>query len=109
MVVAMGCQMPTSGNSSGSATSKDTPCSAGTYSPAMVSRKFCRFSLLPPSQYCSDCTKLRASWALSEGRYLSTLGSVRTSFSRPSSKLSLFLRADLVVGVRGVGWGGEGE
>ena len=31
MVGASGCQMPTSGNSCGSATSKSTPFSAGTY------------------------------------------------------------------------------
>mmetsp|Transcript_14829 Transcript_14829/g.37004 ORF Transcript_14829/g.37004 Transcript_14829/m.37004 type:complete len:208 (-) Transcript_14829:391-1014(-) len=93
---AVGCQMPCSGNSTGSSVLMSAPLSAGTYAWAVLSSRFSRFSVLPPSQYCSDCTKLRASCALSEGRNLSTLGSVRTSFSRPSSKLSLFLRADLM-------------
>ena len=42
------------------------------------------FSGEPPSQYWSDIMNERASCALSPGRYLSTLGRVRTSFSMPS-------------------------
>lgn len=59
---------------------------------AVEMSRFSKLSALPPSQYCRDCTKFRASWALSLGRNLSTFGRVRTSFSRPSSKLSLFCR-----------------
>mmetsp|Transcript_18311 Transcript_18311/g.56764 ORF Transcript_18311/g.56764 Transcript_18311/m.56764 type:complete len:225 (+) Transcript_18311:3362-4036(+) len=85
---AVGCQMPTSGKTTGSPYSIVTPSSAGTYVPAIIVMKFSRFSLEPPSQYCSDCRNLVASLAFSAGRYLSTLGSVRMSLSRPSSKLS---------------------
>ena len=57
---------------------------------ATLMSRFSRFSWLPPSQYCSELTKLRASLALSLGRNLRILGRVRTSFRRLSSKLSLF-------------------
>ena len=86
MVGAVGCQMPMSGNVSGSAISISMFSSAGTYALEIMRRKFSRLSELPPSQYCREFMKLRASWALSEGRYLSTLGRVRTSLSMPSSK-----------------------
>ena len=86
MYGAMGCQMPVSATVSGSAISMSMFSSAGTYALEIMSRKFSRLSEDPPSQYCSEFMKLRASCALSEGRYLSTLGSVRTSLSMPSSK-----------------------
>lgn len=44
-----------------------------------------RLSGDPPSQYWNDSTNARASAAFSVGRYLRTLGSVRTSLRRPSS------------------------
>jgi len=58
------------------------------------------FSGEPPSQYCSDIMKERASAALSPGRYLSTLGSVRTSLSMPSWKevplgLFFFMKSEM--------------
>ena len=58
------------------------------------------FSGEPPSQYCSDIMKERASLALSPGRYFSTLGSVRTSLSMPSWKLVpvglfFFMKSDM--------------
>ena len=89
---ASGCQMPMSGKTSGSAMAMPAPAREGTYSCEMLRSRFSKFSALPPSQYCNDVTKLRASRALSEGRYLSTVGSVRTSLRSDSSKLSLFLR-----------------
>mmetsp|Transcript_295 Transcript_295/g.866 ORF Transcript_295/g.866 Transcript_295/m.866 type:complete len:267 (-) Transcript_295:169-969(-) len=87
MLGAVGCQMPTSGNVTGSETfAISTSWSAGVYACAIVQRKLSRLSVLPPSQYCRLSMKLRASCALSDGRYLRTLGSVRTSLSMPSSK-----------------------
>mmetsp|Transcript_5023 Transcript_5023/g.18749 ORF Transcript_5023/g.18749 Transcript_5023/m.18749 type:complete len:230 (+) Transcript_5023:3463-4152(+) len=82
---AVGCQMPVSGNSSGSAMTMSMSFSAGTYALEIIRRKFSRLSVLPPSQYCREFMKFRASAALSEGRYFSTLGSVLTSLSMPSS------------------------
>ena len=98
---ASGCQMPMSGKTTGSAIERPAPFRAGTYSCPTLSRRFSRFSALPPSQYCSDVTKLRASCAFSEGRYFRTAGSVRTSLSSDSSKLSLFLRCERMNSAKG--------
>mmetsp|Transcript_29385 Transcript_29385/g.94344 ORF Transcript_29385/g.94344 Transcript_29385/m.94344 type:complete len:223 (+) Transcript_29385:3871-4539(+) len=85
---AMGCQMPLSGMRSGSAMS-----SAATILSSSITNSFARLRIMlsmfsgePPSQYWKDIMKVRASFALSDGRYLSTLGSVRRSLSMPSSK-----------------------
>lgn len=60
------------------------------YSLAIIRRNDSRFSGEPPSQYWKDIMNERASWALSEGRYLRTLGSVRRSFSiEPSNDAPL--------------------
>ena len=94
---ASGCQIAWSGNSSGSATSKSSPLSAGTYSLVTLRSRLCRLPLLPPVQYCRLVTKLRASCALSLGRYLRMEGSVRTSLSMFSSKFCEFLRAFFIM------------
>mmetsp|Transcript_36665 Transcript_36665/g.109031 ORF Transcript_36665/g.109031 Transcript_36665/m.109031 type:complete len:221 (-) Transcript_36665:485-1147(-) len=82
---ATGCQMPWSGMTvGGSTTSPVSRSDSKTYVLARLSSSASMFSGEPPSQYCSDIMKERASLALSPGRNLSTLGSVRTSFSMPS-------------------------
>merc|ERR1719409_343371 len=59
-----------------------------------------RFSGLPPSQYWKDIMKDFASLALSPGKYLSTFGSVRSSFNiassneEPSSAFFFFMNSE---------------
>ena len=48
---ANGCQMPTSGKSSGSSTSIPALLMLGTYSYAVLRSRFSKFAALPPSQY----------------------------------------------------------
>mmetsp|Transcript_54202 Transcript_54202/g.128744 ORF Transcript_54202/g.128744 Transcript_54202/m.128744 type:complete len:325 (-) Transcript_54202:63-1037(-) len=57
-----------------------------TYLSAIMRRSASRFSGEPPSQYWKESMKLRASCALSDGRYLRTLGRVRRSLSMEPSK-----------------------
>mmetsp|Transcript_14046 Transcript_14046/g.52678 ORF Transcript_14046/g.52678 Transcript_14046/m.52678 type:complete len:205 (-) Transcript_14046:393-1007(-) len=84
----MGCQMPLSGMSLGSsmAASSILDDSSTTNSFARFRIMLSMFSGLPPSQYWKLIMNVRASLALSLGKYFSTFGSVRSSFSMPSSK-----------------------
>mmetsp|Transcript_16525 Transcript_16525/g.36615 ORF Transcript_16525/g.36615 Transcript_16525/m.36615 type:complete len:221 (-) Transcript_16525:435-1097(-) len=82
---AKGCQMPLSGISTGSAMAEADTVAPSTKSLASMRSIDSRFWGDPPSQYWKDIMKERASLALSEGRNLSTLGSVRSSLSMPSS------------------------
>mmetsp|Transcript_38127 Transcript_38127/g.78205 ORF Transcript_38127/g.78205 Transcript_38127/m.78205 type:complete len:223 (+) Transcript_38127:3381-4049(+) len=89
---ASGCQMPMSGRSTGSAMASAFTWlrPSYTYESAIMRRSDSRFSGEPPSQYWKESMKERASLALSDGRYLSTLGSVRRSLSMEPSKEAPF-------------------
>ncbi len=86
---ARGCQMPRSGNTTGSATAtaaRSLPLRGNTYLSASINRKLRRLSGVPPSQYWKLSMKERASWAFSTGRYLRTVGRVLSSLSMASWK-----------------------
>ena len=86
---ARGCQMPKSGNTTGSATvssgRSESPLGY-TYLSASINRKLRRLSGVPPSQYWKLSMKERASWAFSTGRYFNTVGKVLSSLSMASWK-----------------------
>ena len=90
---ASGCQMPRSGNTSGSATTtaarsapSPEPPRGKTYLSASINRKLRRLSGVPPSQYWKLSMKERASCAFSTGRYFRTVGKVLSSFNIASWK-----------------------
>mmetsp|Transcript_9959 Transcript_9959/g.25776 ORF Transcript_9959/g.25776 Transcript_9959/m.25776 type:complete len:213 (-) Transcript_9959:312-950(-) len=100
---ATGCQIPRSGMSRGSwmtdSGSRSLLAMGSTYLEATLRSIASRFSGEPPSQYWKESMNERASFALSFGRYLSTLGSARSSLSMPSSKVApaglfFFMKSD---------------
>mmetsp|Transcript_22440 Transcript_22440/g.45045 ORF Transcript_22440/g.45045 Transcript_22440/m.45045 type:complete len:226 (+) Transcript_22440:3844-4521(+) len=89
---ARGCQIPFSAMSEGgaifSSSMSSSPLMPLTYLLAIMSRKFSRLSSEPPSQYWRESRKDRPSCAIPAGRNLRTVGRVRSSLRRFSSKVA---------------------